>query len=348
MLRHFYKQTEVNYPWTRKILELSWISDACVEALGRKRALTFLSQLMIDLEGHRLDGYRGRLVRELEAKIEELRRRPYRSCAQRGAITRYARWGESAPDASPRARLRQVEEMLKLYGLDRGTDLDRCTLYRHTYFQHASAEVHSAFDNLLQALFESGEGPVLGLVELSDLQLVLENDAQRLAFKRMIFPGSRDGRPQILAVGEEGEKQVILQTRIADKQDGQYTVREPLDPSEIGKLYRLFFKAGYYRTISQNDRFYVVIDAQEQIIGGISWQDVDGEVVHLNGIVVATSLLGRGISSVLIEDFCGRLTNLGFEAVKTLFVLRPFFERHGFLPDRRWGGLVRILEKVKS
>jgi len=344
MLRHFYKQTEVNYPWTSKILDLGWICDACFEALGRERGLVFLSQLRLDLEGNRLDGYRGRLARELEDQITRLREYPYRSCAQRGAVARYSRWSESAPDASPRARLRQVEEMLKLYGIDNGTDLDRCQLYRHTYFHQASIEVHQAFDALLQALFQCGEGPVLGLVELSDFQSVLENDGQRLAFKRMIFPGSRDGRPQIMAVGEEGEQQVILQTSIADKQDGQYIVREPLDPSEIGKLYRLFFKAGYYRTISQNDRFYVVIDAQEQIVGGISWQDVDGDVVHLNGIVVATSLLGRGISSSLIEDFCRRLTNLGFEAVKTLFVLRPFFERHGFEPDRSWGGLVRMLE----
>jgi len=345
MLRHFYKQTEVNYPWTRKILDLGWICDACIEALGRKRGLAFLVQLSVDLEGHRLDGYRGKFVLELDDHIKQLKQRPYQSCAQHGAVGRYGRWIESAPDASPRARLRQVEEMLKLYGLDRGTDLDRCQLYFQTYFRESSPVLHAAFQKLLDVLFESGEGPVLGLVELSDLQAVLEDDAQRLAFKRMVFPGSRDGRPQILAVGEEGVQQVILQTQIADKQNGHYTVREPLVPAEIGKLYRLFFKAGYYRTISEIDRFYVVVDAQEQIVGGISWQDVDGEVVHLNGIVVATSLLGRGISSALIEDFCGRLSNLGYEAVKTLFVLRPFFERHGFAPDRRWGGLVRPLEQ---
>ena len=38
------------------------------------------------------------------------------------------------------------------------------------------------------------------------------------------------------------------------------------------------------------------------------------------------------------------LANLGYRSVKTLFVLRPFFERHGFALDRRWGGLVRSLE----
>ena len=87
----------------------------------------------------------------------------------------------------------------------------------------------------------------------------------------------------------------------------------------------------------------LVQDAQEQIVGGISWRPVDHRMVHLNGIVVATPLLGRGLSSAMIEDFCGRMADLGYNAVKTLFVMRPFFEKQGFRVDRRWGGLVRSL-----
>lgn len=345
MLRHFYKQTEVNYPWTAKLLDLGWICDAAVEAMGRDEALAFLERLQQDLADDRLDGYRGRLAAQLDDQIRRLRERPYLSCALRGAIGRYRLWAETAGAAPVKAHLRQVEEMLRLYGLDRGPDLDRCLLYRHTFFHDASAPVLAAFDVFLQALFEHGDDPALRLVELSDLQTALENEGQRRAFKRMVFPSGEEGGPELIAVGEEGDRQIVLQTHIRDKQGAEYTVREPRDPAEIGKLYRHFFKAGYHRTISQKDRFLVVVDEQEQVVGGISWQEVDRSVVHLNGIVVTTPLLGRGISSVLIEDFCGRLADLGYEAVKTLFVLRPFFERHGFSLDRRWGGLVRSLER---
>lgn len=345
MLRHFYKQTEVNYPWTGKLLDLGWICDAAVEAMGLGDALAFLARLQTDLRDDRLDGYRGRLARELDDQIERLRERPYLSCALRGAVGRYRLWAETAGAAPVQAHLRQVEEMLRLYGLDRVGDLDRCLLYRHTFFHDAAPAVREAFDVFLQALFTHGDDPALRLVELSDLQAALENDGQRRAFKRMVFPSSDEGGPELIAVGEEGDRQVVLHTHIRDKHAAEYTVREPRDPAEIGKLYRHFFKAGYYRTISRKDRFLVVVDEQEQVVGGISWQEVDRAVVHLNGIVVTTPLLGRGISSVLIEDFCTRLANLGYEAVKTLFVLRPFFERHGFSLDRRWGGLVRSLER---
>ncbi|HPF35993.1 MAG TPA: GNAT family N-acetyltransferase [Candidatus Krumholzibacteria bacterium] len=345
MLRHFYKQTEVNYPWTGKLLDLGWICDAAVEAMGLQEALPFLERLQADLVSDRLDGYRGRLAAQLDDQLRRLREQPYLSCALRGAIGRYRLWAETAGAAPVKAHLRQVEEMLRLYGLDRGSDLDRCLLYRHTYFHDTAAAVREAFDVFLQALFNHGDDPALRLVELSDLQAALTDDGQRRAFKRMVFPSSEEGGPELIAVGAEGERQVELHTHIHDKQGAEYTVREPHDPAEIGKLYRHFFKAGYHRTISQKDRFLVVVDAQEQVVGGISWQEVDRAVVHLNGIVVTTPLLGRGISSALIEDFCIRLSNLGYEAVKTLFVLRPFFERHGFSLDRRWGGLVRTLER---
>ena len=345
MLRNFYKQTEVNYPWTQKLIKLSWIADAAVEALGLTRALDFLSTLRNDLEGNRLDGYRGRLARELDSHLMDLRRRPYQSCSLQGAVSRYQRWELSTSEASDQARLQQVEEMLKLYGLDQEPELTRYQLFRQTYFQDAGPDVHAAFDKLLNALFHGGERPAAAFVELSDLQEILDDDAQRSAFKRMVFPRSSARRPELMAVDSAGERHVIVRSEISDKKGAVYQVREPLEPAEIGKLYRLFFKAGYYRTISHDDRFYIVLDVQEQVVGGISWREEDREAVHLNGIVVSTPLLGRGLSSTLIEDFCDRVGDLGYGVVKTLFVLRPFFEKHGFSPDRRWGGLVRVLEK---
>ncbi len=344
MLRNFYKQTETNYPWTRKILRLDWIADAAVEALGMERALAFLEQLRGDLEGHRLDGYRGRLALELDDCLERLRGGSHRSCALRGAVARYLKWEESTPEASDRVRLRQVEEMARLYGLDQEHELTRYVLFRQTLFRGSDDAVRTAFDRLLAALTAEPTRPATALVELSDLQETITDEAERDAFKRLAFPRSARRAPELLAVAGAGDKVVVVRSGITDKKGAAYQVREPLEPSEIGKLYRLFFKAGYYRTISHQDRFYVVTDAQEQITGGISWREEDRGVVHLNGIVVATPLLGRGLSSSLIEDFCDRMADLGYEVVKTLFVLRPFFEKHGFSPDRRWGGLVRVLD----
>ncbi|MDO9695268.1 MAG: GNAT family N-acetyltransferase [Candidatus Latescibacteria bacterium] len=346
MLRNYFKQTTVTYPWTGRRLDLAWIADACVEALGLARAREFLIELLDALQDQPPDGYRSQLGEVLQGYLHRLDETPFESCALRGAVSRFRRWEASNPDASPRARGQIVEEMLRLYGLGDQPELDRYLLYRRTWFRRASEATQAAFDALIKALHRAPSTPATRRVELGVLQETLTEAEDRHAFQRLAFPHSAADQPaQLLAVGDSDHRQVIVSTRIQDKTGTAYAVREPVEPSEYGRLYRLFFKSGYYKTISERDNFVIVLDAQERIVGGISWKDLEPGVVHLNGIVVATPLLGRGISSVLIEDFCARMANLGHHAVTTLFVLRPFFERHGFHLDKRWGGLVRLLQR---
>ncbi len=159
MLRNFFKQTSVNFPWITRNLELSWICDAAYEALGRKRALGFLRDLRKDLAGHRLDGFRGRLANELDEVIARYESGPTLGCALRCAIARYRRWEEHGSMAQERAKLQQVEEVIRLYGLNREAELDRYLLYRHTIFHDADEATQAAFDRLLQALFQEPERP---------------------------------------------------------------------------------------------------------------------------------------------------------------------------------------------
>ncbi|MBA4377768.1 MAG: hypothetical protein C0395_03800 [Gemmatimonas sp.] len=346
MLRNFFKQTTVTYPWTGRRLDLTWIADACVEALGLAGARVFLTELQTALADQPPDGYRSQLGRVLQGYLHRLDETPFESCALRGAVGRFRRWELSNPDASPQARGQIVEEMLRLYGLDEQPELERYLLYRRTWFRRASDATQAAFDALIAALHREPATPATRRVELNALQETLTEPEDRHAFQRLAFPHSAAGQSaQLLAVGDSDHRQVIVSTRIQDKTGTAYSVREPVEPSEYGRLYRLFFKSGYYKTIAERDSFVIVLDAQERIVGGICWKEIEPGVVHLNGIVVATPLLGRGISSVLIEDFCTRMANLGHQAVTTLFVLRPFFERHGFHLDKRWGGLVRALQR---
>jgi GNAT superfamily N-acetyltransferase len=345
MLRNFFKQTALSYPWTRDALKLTWICDACVEALGLERALEFLDQLRRDLQDQPLGGYRGRMASELPAHLERLRSEHYVSCALRGAVERYRRWDSTHADATAAAREQAILEMIDLYGLGPHPDIERYQLYARTWFRDAEEPVRRAFARLLDTLFRNPGRSPLDSVELSELHGLLTDPDDRRAFLRMAFPHTRTlQETQLIPVGGGEGRHVVVATAVTDKTGARYTVREPIEAAELGQLYRLFFESGYYRTISGDDRFLVALDDQERIIGGVSWSEVDAAVTHLNGIVVGTPLLGRGISSALIEDLCTRLANLGYRSVKTLFVLRPFFERHGFRLDRRWGGLVRPLD----
>ena len=90
--------------------------------------------------------------------------------------------------------------------------------------------------------------------------------------------------------------------------------------------------------------YYVVLNREDQIVAGICYRQPEAAVAHLDGIVRAPSLKGRGLSAGLLEDFCSRMAARGVGVVSTHFVSQDFFGEHGFRVDRRWGGQVSFLK----
>jgi len=187
------------------------------------------------------------------------------------------------------------------------------------------------------------------LIELSDLQVTIEDDLDRNLFSKIIFPkASLAKHLEVIAVGESERKQVILKTFITDRHGETYYITEPKQPAEIGQLYRLFFKEGYPKTVTERDQFLLVFDGQDQIVGGLCYRYDGKDIVHLDGSIITPALIGNGIGSALLEDFCTRMTELGIRLVKTHFFLRKFYTRRGFKVDSRWGALVRFLNVENS
>ena len=185
------------------------------------------------------------------------------------------------------------------------------------------------------------------MVELSELQAAMRDPDDIAVFARMAFPhNSPEERLEVLAVGS-GQKQVVVRSHVEDREGRVYTVREPVDAPEVGRLYRRYVQAGFPRTISSDDSFYVVLDGRDEIVGGVIYRRESPTVAHLRGIVVRHELKGRGLNGELLEDFCRRMANQGVEVVRTFFFARRFYMQHGFHVDRRWGGLVRLLGEDK-
>jgi len=161
----------------------------------------------------------------------------------------------------------------------------------------------------------------------------------------MIFPRLTTGQKvAVKKMGREGEKQVVIESVINDIYSESYAFREPVEPFEIGKLYRLFFDENYPGGISEQDRYFIALDSQERIIGGISYKFSEDHIVQLNGIVVSYPLTERGIGSAMVEDFCTRMASQGAEVIKTHFFLQRFYLNLGFQVDKRWGALVKFLK----
>ena len=148
---------------------------------------------------------------------------------------------------------------------------------------------------------------------------------------------------EVIAVGDRSIKHVIVKSSIKAKDGTSYYVRESTDPSEVGQLYRLFLRQRYPKTVSEHDRFFVVVDALERLVGGLFYVIESERVVHLDGVVIGRPLQNNGLGSALLEDFCMRMSNFGFEVVRTNFYRRNFYLKRSFQTDERWGGLVRFL-----
>jgi long-subunit acyl-CoA synthetase (AMP-forming) len=333
MRRYFLEQAAGHYPALRGRLDPRWIYDAAVEGLGVDGAKAFLADLArdtVDPPGgaEALDEYRGGLDAAYHPPL-----------ALRGAVERYSAWQRANPKATASARRQAAADMLRLYGLDRQPELARYHLYRQTYFASASAKAAEAFDRLLQRLFARPGESATRLVELSDLQAALDSAEDRRAFGELVFPRAEPLQEAELRSAPGG---VVVLSRLEGASGGRFAVREPLSPAEVGRLYRLLSDAGLAPAASS--RQLVLLDAEDRVVGGLTWRVAAPRVAHVEGVVIAPAVRAQELAGALVEDFCARLASAGFAAVHTHFGPGPFPFAPGFRVDRRWGGLVRFLE----
>ena len=345
MLRNFYRKSIANYPACREHLHIHWIFDACVESLGKDKAMEFLENLQADLKKEPVINFTGNPLTDTVANyIQRMHTTYFVPLPLRIAINRYRDWEQLGPTTSKPARESMVVELYNLYRIARFEETARYYLYRHTFFKDAKKSVLNIFDRLIDRLSASPDTAAVQTAELSDLQSALTDEADRDVFSRLVFPTIGDPQKvEVVKVGEGAQKQVIVQSEISDRYGETYTFREPVEPVEIGRLYRLFFEENYPLSISEQHRHFIAMDAQERIVGGIAYVLMENDIARIDGIVVTTTLKERGIGSALLADFENRMLSQSIDVLKTLFYHPQFFIKHGFKVDERWGALVKIV-----
>jgi hypothetical protein len=342
--RNFYELTEAHYPQTRDTLQLAWIFDACLEALGPDAAMRFLEEVAQALPGLAEVDERDTLSAALGAYRAALQERPYVPLPALCAIHRFLEWERVNPTASPEAREEAVIQMLHLYRLARFHEGLRYHVYQHTYFARSGDAIREAFDHVvLRALRKPG--PHRGHFEdLSELQRLIADPVDRDVFSRMVFPHARKAQKlELIEVGQTDHRRVLVRSEVRDVAGHPYVVREPVTPVEIGQLYRLILETDYPMHITEHDRHLVIADAEERVVGGLRYRWQEADAVYVDGIVVAAALVNRGLGGRLLEDYCVRMAAQGARCVKTNYFLGQLFTKHGFQVNQRWGGLVRFL-----
>ena len=346
MLQNFYNKVIAHYPWCNRHLKIDWIFDSCIEAFGDEEAMEFFSTLHEELKIENPIYWEGKelfsIIKEYMSKLEE---EHYLPVALFNSIDQYKEWENMNPAAVQMAREQTVTELISLYKLYHFSEVVRYTFYRYTYFKDFETVVLESFDKLLEKMNKNAKTSALQLIELSDLQEKITQTDDKLVFSKMIFPRLEGVQSlDVVKVGDEQHKKVIVRSFITDRYGAKYTFRKALAPSEIGKLYRLFYEENYPKTISEMDEHYVVTDSENRVVGGMCYIQLENNAVLLDGSAVTAALKGRGIGSAMIEHFCTRMTNQGVKIVKAHFLRGNFYLKLGFKVDKRWGALVRFLK----
>jgi hypothetical protein len=348
LLRSFYRQTEALYPQSRSTLQVGWIFDACVEALGPSRSATYFDELEKELRYMEQTPDAEVLRNALAAFRVALAKRPYVPLPVLCAIQRFHDWERVNQAATHEAREEAAIQMIHLYRLERFHEAFRYYVYQRTYFARAGAPVDDIFTRLvLRRLGHPGARPGQ-LEELSELQDLMTDPRDRDVFSRMVFPHARKSEQiELLHVGSTEDKRIIVRSIIQNAAGASYEVRKPITPVEVGQLYHLILETDYPKRITANDLHLVIIDPEERIVGGLCYRWEERNVVYLDGIVVSNPLMNQGLGGALIEDFCVRMAAQGARCVKTNFFLGQLLSKHGFQVNHRLGGLVRFLRDAE-
>jgi long-chain acyl-CoA synthetase len=345
MLRDFFCKTASIYPWCRKQLDVRWIFDATIEALGKTEAIKFLEDLKHDLTRKVVTCFdESDFNQLLDQYLDTARNRHYLPVALYSAIDQYADWYRINPLTTSGAKEQTILELMELYKLNQYPEVIRYHFYRYTYFLDAAEAITFSFDGLLNSMQENPHTLAIQMVELSELQSALTEQDDKTIFSRMVFP-HHEGAQNIgfLRIGDNQQEHIVVSFNILDKKGKQFTQREPIEARETGQLYQLFFRENYPKEISNLDHHQVVTDENNKIIGGLTYRFLEDHNVLLDGIVISAAFQGNGIASAMILNFFSSMAALKIKVVKAHFLLGNYYLKHFFEVDKKWGALIKTL-----
>ncbi len=345
VLQNFYRQVKAHYPILERFLKIRWIFHSSIEAFGKEKGLKLLKDLSDEYNSLTKLTDNEKIIKEaLEKYFITFKNREYLPLALFNAGERYEDWNYRNPGATPAAKLQTISELFDLYALKKYPEIVRYHFYRNTYFNDAEDTFTEKFDILLNKMAENKKISPLQLTELSDLQSAITDKTDKKIFEKMVFPNIKKKQSvDILTVGKKNEEHVIVKSVLKDKDKNEYIMRETLKAYEVGSLYKLFYKENYPKEITKTDKHFIVLDSNEQLIGGLCYKELEKGIVLIDGMAVTSALHGKGIGSAMMEDFFIRMKVKGIKTIKAHFLFGNYYLKHNFVIDKKWGALVKHL-----
>ncbi len=345
LYKNFYQKTTGHYPSLNKSLKKTWLFHSLVETFGKEESFKIINSFINEIKSkNKPSKIETILLKTAKEYLKSFQGKLYLPLALFNAVDSYTHWAKSNKLATTFGQFQTIDELFELYKLSQYPEIIRYQFYKETYFVNSEEGVKQMFDKLLQKMSDEPESLAIQLIELSDLQSELKEEKDIIIFNKMVFPDLKDKRKvDFKKIGEKKSEHVIVSSSIKDRKEEEYSMREPIDPSEVGEVYKLFFKENYPKEISKQDKHYVVINQHDQVVAGLCYKELENNIVLIDGMAVTSSLQARGIGSNMMTDFFSRMKAKGFKMVKAHFLFGNYYLKHNFKIDKQWGALVREL-----
>jgi GNAT superfamily N-acetyltransferase len=334
------------YPQLEGVVGWDVVFSSILEVLGEQEGLPLLSRELDRHEG----GGDDPLLQALARYIETVRVRGFIPRRLFFAIKRYRRWEELSAEATRQARARTLQELYDTYGLQQLADdhpESRLRMFRETVLSSCTPALGDGLEELI-ARMRRGELTADELVDtVADLRSGLELGPDEDYFlARIPFRHLRPEDAAGFEIGREGRgHQSEIVVRIEDHEGNLLRIRHALNPKEVGKLHRLFLASKLDVRFRPEHRYLVAINDRSQLVGGLYYEtEEDGQIAHLEKIVVSEPYRRKGVADGLMKELFNRLRAAGAKTVTTGFFRPQYFYGYGFSIEKRYAGLVKNLE----
>ncbi len=269
------------------------------------------------------------------------------------AIKRFLRWYKLNEDASIDAQAEMLNGLYETYNLNELEKFypeTRSRFYLETVFKHSDEELKSTLRDICKYQHEENISKKSFLKQIAQMQKEFKlSEKEAFFLTRLSYPHLKPtDTASFLDLEVAGEHTANLVIQVEDYEGNPFYLRKPITPKEISKLHQLFIEANLKVSFKTEHQFLVAVSERGFIIGGLFYYNFGDDVVQMEKIVVSNRYRRKGVSEALMNEFFHRAKDEGYNYVTTGFYRPEYFYRFGFKIEKKYSGLVKKLDKIKS
>ncbi len=345
----FVKETEKLYPFVHRDSIWNYVFSGVINAKGEKEGLEIIGLFGEELKKTKIPSEMDNVMEKLQLFLKTVEEYGYIPKRLYFAIKRFHRWFKLNKDAALEAQASMLYELYDTYNLaevEKSYPETRARFFLETCFADSSDELKKMLRELIKKEKEGKTSQEQILTDISKMQNELKlSEKESYFLTRLSYPYLKPSdSAKLLKIKEEGSQTADLVVQLEDYDGNPYIIRKPISPKEISRLHNLFLDANLQVHFRPEHQFLVALSERGYLIGGLFYVQKNEDTVHMEKIVVANPYRRKGISEGLMNEFFNRLIVEKVKYVTTGFFRPEYFYRFGFKIEKKYSGLVKVLD----